>query len=298
MDEARGDLVCLGCGCAMGGLAYHAPDRQTWNDFEDQGAPLAQENLRDVAFDSIGVSQKRRANKGTYRRATYHRERLAQWFMEEPNIPETVWANIDESFRLLFPGDFRIPTANQRKRGKGKQISGTKSLTKGEIRRILCSCDALIEERRLEQLNQWPDHPLFKFHREEAGKKQVSYVTKYLERWITIRHHYSGESSTSKDCPDILFERTLGMLRQMEQALPFVREQMKRMSFPSVNMMIRNIFQLHRCLHLAKDFPELSTRRARKAADYCWWLFCRFHKWPYLLKEVKFLKRVNKVPFK
>ena len=297
MDEARGDLICIGCGCTLGGLAYVAPDRQAWNDYETTGAPLAQENLRDVALDSIGISTKRRENKGTYRRATYHRERLAQWFMQEPAIAPTDWRIIDEQFRVHFQPSV-IPTAAERKEAKGKRIAGSKSLTKGEIRCILRSCDVVTEARRQEQLAQWPDHPLFKFHREEAGKKHVSFVTKYLERWITIRHRYSGEKSSSQDCPDILFERTLRMLYRMDRALPVVLAGQKRSSFPSVNMMIRNIFQLHGALRLAKDFPELSTRRARKAADYCWWQFCKHFKWPYLLKEVKFLRRQKKTSIK
>jgi hypothetical protein len=298
VDEVRGDLVCVGCGCAMGGISYAAPDRQAWNDFEDAGAPLAQENARDVAFSSVGVSQKRRAKKNTYKRSTYHRERLSQWFMSEPTITSGDWKTIEKQFRKFTGNTFRIPSAVERRAAEGSHLPGTYSLSKQEIRCMLRACDTVTEHKRQEQLARWPDHPLYKLHREEVGKKHVSFVTRYLERWISIRHHFSGEGSTAKDCPDILFEQTIDMLNRMDHALHFCIDSGQRSSFPACNMMIRNIFQLHNALHLAKDFPELNTRRARKAADFYWWKFCKYFKWPYLLKEVKFLRNRNKTVLK
>ena len=307
IDVARGDLVCVGCGCVFGGVSYYVSNRTTWDELESQKAFLLEQAQRDVAAAAARVTQegaKRKSGRCSgkkYNRTTYFKERLSQWLCTEPPINKKDWALIEEQFRVFCDErhiSFKIPTSRELAGCGGKIIPGCYSLQKEDVRELLGKCELVAEERRLAARDYYPDHPLFKFQREEAGERHVGFLSKYLEKWLSIRRRFSGEQTTGKLCPPRTYEELVRRLKMLDRAFWVCIRNEKRKSFPCFNEMVRNIFDLLDQPQFGVDFPALNTRRARKKAVIHWWNFCKYLKWPFLLKDAKFLRTTLKIPLR
>lgn len=299
VDEHRGDYVCLSCGACFGGLLVGVDNRKRGDDKINEDKAVFTENARNVAFDSIGVRSAKLASgkKDTYRRKTYFRDRMSQWLQSEKPIPKKDWHTIKREWRRYLsnkgiPGV--LPTKASLRKSRGKIISGCHPLEKADIRCILRACDVVTENERQEQLAQWPADSMWDIYREDIGPKAPSFVTRYLEKWLSLRWRFTGVHSTAAECPHRIFETLEDYFEKLDKSFPSCIQNEKRKSFPSYNEMVKNLLQLLFLEHLGSDFPGLRTERARNKANFYWWQFCRYHKWPYLLKEAKFLKRKNK----
>lgn len=299
VDECRGDIVCLDCGACFGGLLVGVHSREGGDDKGGTGKTSYAENARSVAFDSIGIRSAKNARhkKDTYRRKAYFRDRLSQWLHTEKPIPKDDFRIIKKEWRrylhgLGVPGV--LPTKAALRESRGKVISGCYPLEKKDIRCILRACDARLEKKRQEKLAQWPDDPMWQCYRDDIGEPSKSFVKRYLEKWLSLRWRFTGQHSTAAECPHEMFDQLQEYLEKLDKSFPVCFAGEKRKAFPNWNEITRNLLQLLFLEHLGGDFPGLRTQRAKNRANYYWWKFCRFHKWPYLLKEARFLKRRNK----
>lgn len=299
VDESRGDIVCLDCGACFGGLLVGVLNTTSIADKGGQGKTSITENARSVAFDSIGIRSAKNARhkKDTYRRQAYFRDRLSQWLHTEKPIPKHDLAVIKKEWRrylhgLGVPGV--LPTKAALRKSRGKIISGCHPLEKSDIRSILRACDARLEAIRKKKLAEWPDDPMWKCYRDEIGEQSKSFVKRYLEKWLSLRWRFTGQHSTAAECPHENFDQLQEYLGKLDRSFPACFAGEKRKAFPNWNEVTRNLLQLLFLEHLGGDFPGLRTQRAKNRANYHWWKFCRFHKWPYLLKEARFLKRRKK----
>lgn len=299
VDESRGDILCLDCGACFGGILVGDFARKSGNDENGKGKAVYSENARSVAFDSIGIRSAKNAGhkKDTYRRKSYFRDRMSQWLHAETPIPKYEWGIIKKEWRRYLNGlgfSRDAPTKAALRKSRGKIIPGYYALEKSDIRCILRACDARLEAKRQQKLAEWPDDPMWKIYRDEIGQPSKSFVTRYLEKWLTLRWKLSGQHSTAAECPHEVFEQLENYFEKLDMSFPACLAGEKRKAFPSFNETVRNLLQLLFLEHLGKDFPGLRTQRAKNRANYYWWKFCRFHKWPYLLKEARFLKQRNK----
>lgn len=302
VDEHRGDIVCYSCGAAFGGLLVNDAVVPYADDEGAAQSGFYQENVRSVAFDSVGVQSVARAEnrKNLYKRKSYFRDRMSQWLQTHRPIPPEDLRTIKKFWRedLERRG---LPARIPRKaeiRGRRERLPGYNEVKKEDIRRVLHAVDTVTEAERQEKLAMWPDDPLFKIYRENIGEKQKSYVTRYLEKWLTLRWLFTGQSSTADDCPEEIYEAIWFYLEQLSKAFPHCVQDGKRKNFPSVNEMMRNLLELLGAKELGADFPPLRTRRARNKSNFYWWSFCKYYRWPYLIKEANFLRRRNKIPLK
>lgn len=296
VDEARGDLVCLTCGACSGGLMVGILGGDGGDDENCDRQTTFAENPRSVAFDAIGLSSVKKTNhrKDLYKRKTYLRDKLSQWLQSEKPVPKEDFRIIEHEWRkylnqLGVPAV--LPTKAALKRSRGKLISGCHPLEKRDIRCILRACDAVIEKEREDQLAFCTDNPLWNEMREEMGEKKQRFVRKYLEKWLSLRWRFTGQHSTAALCPASVFSDLEDYFLKLEEAFGRCIQPGERKAFPNYNEAIRNLLQLMFLEHLSSDFPGLSTKRARNKNNYFWWIFCKYHRWPYLLKEAKFLRQ-------
>lgn len=302
VDEHRGDIVCYSCGAAFGGILVNDTLVGAADDSGAEEGGFYQENVRSVALNGVGIFSAafKENRKNLYKRNSYFRDRLSQWLQTCRPIPADDLRTIKKFWRLDLERrglPARIPTKFEI-RGSRERLSGYDEVKKEDIRRVLHAVDTVTEAERQEKLAMWPDDPLFKIYRDNIGEKKKSFVTRYLEKWLTLRWLFSGQSSTADDCPTEIFEAVQFYLRQLDKAFPHVVQGEKRKSFMSFNEAMRNLLTLLGAQNLTDDFPPLRTRRARNKANLFWWKFCKYYRWPYLVKEANFLRRKNKIPLK
>lgn len=298
VDEHRGDFVCLDCGGCVGGVMVGVSVGKDGNEQEGERQTTFAEDVRGVAFDSIGVVSERQARhaKNSYKRKTYFRDRMSQWLQSEKPVPKAHWIIIERQWRLYLAElgvPAVLPTSAALRRARGALISGCHPLKKEDIRTILRHCDAVNKQEREDALSMWPDHPMWKIYRDDVPELP-NFTTKYLEKWISLRWRFTGQSSTADSCPAQLFETLVNYFEKLDVAFPHCIQNQKRRAFPSYNETTKNLLQLLFLERLASDFPGLRTERAKNKSDFYWWQFCKYYQWPYLLKSAKFLRKTRK----
>lgn len=286
----RGDLVCHSCGFCLGGIAISVRDRADNGVGGCQTDGMVHQGIRDAALVGceapVGLHAKRR---GQYSRQNYLREKFRQWCMAEPPIGPEDWKLIERAYCNYADTTIRIayfiPTGEQLRRAKGKPIPGCIVLRKEDIRCILHDCDAL---RR--QSYDWKCDP--------EERKKPSFVTRFLEKWITIRWRFSGQGSLFATAPTDLSDVLLENFSSLQQAfVNTVQAEKIRKTFPSYNTVISRLMEMHGFTESAADLHLLNTKRARRKFEICWWNFCRYLRWPYLSKETFFLTRKRRSKF-
>lgn len=295
VEEHRGDFVCANCGACVAGILVGVSTGKNGHEQNGERKATYAENVRGVAFDSIGlVSEKaaRRA-KDTYKRKCYFRDRMSQWLQSEKPVKKEHWVIIEHQWRVYLSQlgvPAVLPSAAALRRSRGALIPGCHPLEKEDIRAILRACDVVNKKEREEALAMWPDVPLYQIYRENVPEFP-SFTTKYLEKWISLRWRFTGQSSTANNCPAELFETLNEYFEKLDVAFPHCVQSEKRKAFPSYNETVKNLLQLLFLDKLAKDFPGLRTQRAKNKSNFYWWKFCKYYRWPYLLKDAKFLRR-------
>lgn len=201
-------------------------------------------------------------------RQIYFRERVKQWFLSESPIFTSDWTIIERSFvafcveRKLEP---KIPDGTELRACRGTRIEGCVLLEKEDVRSLLRACESLM-----------------------PGS---CFVTRFLEKWLTIRWRFSGQQSTAKDAPAQLVQMLISDFDKLDGAFLILTENNGKYSFPCYNSVIIKLLQLYNLSHLAADFPALTTARAQKKFEIWWWRFCKVLKWPYISKDARFVER-------
>ena len=295
VDEVRGDLVCIGCGACSGGLMVGILGGDGGDDENCEREATYAEDARSVAFDTIGIASVKSTNhrKDLYKRKTYLRDKLSQWLQTEKPVPKEHFRIIEHEWRKYLNErgvPAVLPTKAALRRSRGQLIPGCHPLEKRDIRRILRACDAVIAAEQNDGLAMCGDDPMWNEMRDEMSEKTQFFVRKYLEKWLSLRWRFTGQHSTAALCPANIFGDLQEYFVKLEEAFGRCIRPDERKAFPNYNEMIRNILQLLFLEHLGADFPGLSTKRARNKNNHFWWIFCKYHKWPYLLKEAKFLR--------
>lgn len=256
----------------VGGLSVHVPCGADFTNQEGTGLALLEEDIRDCALNiPSGGTRSRRTKLSRYKRAFYLRERISQWFMSEPEIPDEDWELMSERYIIfLRSSGFKdcLPRRGDLAKARGKCISGFHEPTREQIRSILHDCDSVRDD-----------------------EAEYSFVTRYLEKWLTIRWRFCGKGTRAKELPGNLLEFLLNAFERLDHAFPHVRETIRRKSFPNYNEVWRNLLTLYRSKRFQKDFPPLRTRRAFKKFEISWWFLCKYLKWPYLTKDAQILRR-------
>ena len=317
VDEQRGDYICNTCGCCDNNVYHESPtftnnSAEGWGEREfektdgESLAPFFPEN-----HDSMEPPEKQRKSvpsistlvkklpeelrddirreirgatgehKGKYERKFYYRERLRQWFMQEPPILEDDWEFIESAYTNYCDEElhcgWRIPTGQELLQSKGKAIEHCVILTKHDINIILQRAEDLKEE------NCKYDEPPPNCH---------YFLKKYGEKWLTIRWRFCGLASTARKAPKELLVCLLEDFEHLEEAFrQVVYDPLKRKAFPHYNTVIYHLLELYNCVHLGGDFPGLETRRAKKKIELYWWQMCKYLKWPYISKDADFLRK-------
>jgi hypothetical protein len=284
VDERGGDLVCVGCGLCVPGVAVHQLSRTDKQQAYESGAMVCEENVRDAAFGFCPASPVRRGrSRGAYKRATYLRQRLAQWCMSDPPIDRDDWRSIVQvwqDFCLLAYGTVPVvPSPFQLRTGRGRAVKGAIVPTKEQIRSVLDTCDTLDTDRYDEE-------------GEESPKR--CFLRRYRKRWLSIRWRLSGYKTLSQDMAPDFMELLTDDFPRVEQAFnAVVRERFHRKAI-NYNEAIRHLMELYSLEDLDEDFPRLRTRRARKRSFFHWWHICKYLEWPFLCNESKILRSVMK----
>jgi len=278
IDPARGDHLCLACGMCDPFLAVHGPP--TLEDGPEPRhrarAQVPRENDLEAVVLSGRASLKRKRQHSAYDRASYVNDRLAQWSLSEPGINEKDWEEIETSFiRFVIRRGFIpvIPTGEQLRKSRGKQIDHTWLLTKPECREVLEDCDTVREEDT-----------------DSVGNvlmRRGHFKKKYYERWMTIRWRFSGVNSKSNPT---LVEIIKDDFPRLEEAFRATIGRNERKYFPNYNAMFHFLLELYNCEDLADAFPLPKTLRSRNKAEEFWWRFCGFLQWP-CIRPVKFLRK-------
>jgi hypothetical protein len=286
-EQSTGDIVCGGCGLCDHVIAIHQLSR---NEREREGN-ARDENFQYLASNTIphstdiqqGSIKSKRSRSAPYKRTTYFTERLNQWLMCEPDIPDNDWAEIEYGFR-----DFcierglavKIPTPAELRASKGKQIEGTVRLTKDEIRIILVSRDAVKDTEYEDAI-------------EEVSRGQLR--QKYLEKWLTIRWRLCGKASDVDEVPAWVISEMKIMFEELQEAFrQAVFSNDSRKSFPCYNTAISRMLDLLNQSHVCNDFPILKTRRAWNKNNFYWRKMIKYLQWPYINSDEEILQSQKK----
>lgn len=142
-EVASGSIVCMDCGaCGMGRIyGSDLVSARPGGLVNAGGAEAAMQ---------VAPGSRSSANSTSSNRDSYFTERLAQWAMAEPEIPDRHWEYITDAFEE-YQAEIglrsRIPLPSELRRSRGRQIAGTYLLTKDEIRTLLTRCDSVMAER-------------------------------------------------------------------------------------------------------------------------------------------------------
>lgn len=302
-DYERGDIICADCGCCSDRLFCVQPTKSDKNARMARGVAIMEETIHDMASMEIYGGRKRKSNSVPYNPSTYQTERLAQWALTEPAIPDADWELIEGEFtNYVYDLGYEpiLPTPDELQNSRGRAISGCVILTKQEIKTILTACDTVIAD--VETVKKFKltaeEQQVIKKHRKKMEKNCDDYVRpkvdeepyqppatgfvgKYLEKWLTIRWRFSGVGTCIRELP--------------VWALEFVRENFKRVVETHRNVVAytgrkninhNNIYarllELCGCGHLRHEFEPPKRKETRKAVYNIWWLICKFNKWPYI----------------
>lgn len=282
LRESRGDLVCFNCGACDGGISKLVPDRTVYDEFEGLGeAPVDQGALN---LATVFAELPARKVESNYDRGYYYHRRIKQWFIDDGNIPKHDWKIIKQAFRAYARGTVGVekalvPSRQQLRDARGKQIPGTILLARADIRVILHDCEPLRQ-----------DTLAWRWESEE--RKKPSFVKRYFKHWLQIRWRFSGVVSSAEKNSARFLEKLHSRVRELQKAFPHIREAAKRKSFPSLNMVMRRLFVYLKMNDVEdEDFEQLRTRKARRKFEFCWWELCKYLQWPYLSNESFFLTR-------
>ena len=254
------DLVCDICGLILGGKFLPGSSGGFVPSKEPFECPPVQ--ARVVCCPSFSY-----AGKQISGRQVYFRERVKQWFLSESPIFAADWAVIEQSFVafcLERKREPKIPDGAELRGCGGRRIEGCVLLEKEDVRSLLRACESV---------------------------KENNFVTKFLEKWLTIRWRFSGQQSTAKDAPDQLVDMLISDFDKLDAAFISLTKTDPKRSFPCYNSVISKLLQLYNLNHLAADFPALATPRARKKFEVWWWKLCQKLKWPYISKDARFVER-------
>lgn len=263
-------LVCSGCGACMGGVTRAIAERGDFCAANNNNNDMAAANHHELAAVDPEAEHIFRA-KNHVRRA-YIREKFSQWFMSESPIPADDWSIIERAYInycetvIKIPGF--IPTGDQLRRAKGKQIDGQPVLDKQDIQIILSDAEAVAQ----------------------LDGRTGPFAKRYIEKWRTIRWRFCGVASSISEIPPDLLNFLMHAFDQLDQAFPkAVGDPLKRKKFPHYDTIIYRLLELKGCAELGKDLEEIKTRRGKKSVERCWWLFCKYFKWPYISRDEKIL---------
>lgn len=112
-----------------------------------------------------------------------------------------------------------------------------------------------------------------------GGKR---FVTKYLEKWLTIRSRLCGVDSYGVNAPPELDETLKARFEEVHRTALRLGQRDKRISLISYNFIIRRIFDLIGCSRYGLDFPPLKNHSKRVELVGHWMAYISFLNWPYI----------------
>jgi len=114
------------------------------------------------------------------------------------------------------------------------------------------------------------------------------FVTKYLEKFLSIRHMLCGVPSFGIYITDSLALQLKSMFSLLQAAFTYVVRRPKlRYSFLNYNFVFRRLLDLLGRSELGLDFPPLKSRRKREDITYLWALLVKYLQWPYLNSDAQ-----------
>lgn len=261
VDYGNGFNTCPDCGCcAEDLLMVVAPGYKQSHDGEGNRLPFSAPTesvpssaiVTDVATETAIESNRMRNRSPPYQRITYFGERISQWCMREPAIPDDDLQRIVAELRKRIGND----PALWWRGGPEHQwrLLSEHVITKPECRELLKAIDDTLPR------------PYFR--------------RKYLEKFFTIRWELCGVPSFGRDasCDLIIFLREgfAALQTPFERA---VRQTGKRYSFPNYNFVFRRLFDLFGCSHYGDEFPPLQSARKRQETVAAWLDMLPFVNW-------------------
>ncbi len=246
-DFEHGDIVCYGCGCCAATIICDAPS------FGDVAAnPLLAGGATRSSLQAGGNTAVAGTRSAPYQRKTYFNERLSQWQRQEPAVSEDDQLVIIKCWNKWAPVTWP------------KDWNDKLATTKERISAVLEYID---RKRRRKQLR-----PYFK--------------TKYLEKWISIRHWFTRLESTGAfvDGEDIAWIKSqfLRVERVFNQNIRGRGTSAGRRSFLNYNFVARRLLEMRGAHYAICDWPPLKTVAKQRSLITMWRLICRHLNWPYI----------------
>lgn len=270
----RGDVVCMDCGaCDVSGVCC-SDGCQT--------AGVAEGHRKDAELQMDAGTQSNASRKVAARQA-YFNERLSQWALADPEIPDRHWEYIFDACEWFCETrgiDAILPCPHELRESRGKQIAGTYLYTKDEIGIILSRCDTVMAENGedFEDL----DDDQFKLPRKRARSRQPRFKNKYFEKWLKIRWRLTGKGSSFGKLPAWSHEMMIDAFPKVGEAHDRLNRDKKRKALPGYNCIAARFLDLCGMSHLRGDFPPPKTRKARRNLFKQWRDICRYNQWPYI----------------
>lgn len=115
--------------------------------------------------------------------------------------------------------------------------------------------------------------------RRNGGK---TFVTKYLEKWLTIRFRLCGVASFGVSARDTLDFDLKSKFEQVHRTALQLGRHDRRISLISYNFIFRRIFDLLGVSDYGLDFPPLKNHNKRVELVGHWLAYIKFLNWPYL----------------
>lgn len=109
------------------------------------------------------------------------------------------------------------------------------------------------------------------------------YGTKYLEKWISIRHELQGIKGSAHSCTDMHVHEIRDKFIKVEKAFTQLLSHVKsRRSMISYNFVFRRIFDLMGHPEWGLDFPVLKNSHKRVEVTAYWLHILHYLTWPYI----------------
>lgn len=272
----RGDLVCMDCGaCDV--------SRVLCSDGVSVATNGVAEAHRKGAELEMGMGIQNNASGKVAVRQAYFNERLSQWALSDPEIPDRHWECIFDAWEWFCETrniDAILPRPDELRQCRGKQIAGTYLCTKDEIGIILDRCDTVMRETGEDFEDM--DEDLHKMPRKRARSREPRFKKKYFEKWLKIRQRLTGKGSSFSKIPPWSFDVMTEGFEKVRMAHDALTRNSKRKALPGYNCIAARFLDMCGISHLRHDFPPPKTRKTRRNLFKQWKEICRYNQWPYI----------------
>jgi hypothetical protein len=218
--------------------------------------------VNDYAHDYSGFLQK--AMQDSYERISHYNERVAQWFLVDPPVPDEIYELIEDK---AFDPD----------------SPAWEDLTKEDFRHICRSIE--LKDDMKEQ-----------FRSKKFKQRRLENLNRYVERWCSLKYRLCGVKPATVDA------NTLAKLREkfIQLQMPFERIRHKpdcdgrrkchkhfkcRHNFPNFNFtfikLLKILFEDDKLVeeHFLPVFPQLKTKSKVRQLEEMWSKLMHFVGW-------------------